>query len=112
MRAMGCQLAYAALRGSGACRQHQLADVLPWHISTCSLTCMDPDCTSEQAYDVTPFVVEGVVLEVLAGFGIAHIRCADGAIYGITRKLAGESSVNSLKARRFDCWRSGSSIGF
>lgn len=38
---------------------------------------------------VTSFAVEGVVLEVLAGFGLAHVRAADGSTYGLTKSTPG-----------------------
>lgn len=37
----------------------------------------------------TSFVVEGVVLEVLAGYGLAHLRAADGSTYGLNQWTPG-----------------------
>lgn len=34
-------------------------------------------------------VLHGVVLEVLLGFGLAHVRAFDGSIYGLTRNTPG-----------------------
>jgi hypothetical protein len=34
-------------------------------------------------------VVEGEVSEVLEGFGLAHVRTADGQIFGLTKSTAG-----------------------
>lgn len=35
--------------------------------------------------------VDGVVLEVLAGFGLAHVRSDDGRIFGISRAVVGQA---------------------
>lgn len=35
------------------------------------------------------FTVEGVVLEVLAGYGLAHVRADDGTTYGLTQSTPG-----------------------
>lgn len=43
----------------------------------------DPQATA------TSFLVEGVVLEVLAGFGLAHLRAADGSTYGLNQQTPG-----------------------
>ena len=34
-------------------------------------------------------LIEGTVLEVLAGTGLAHVRGDDGSIYGLTRQTLG-----------------------
>lgn len=33
--------------------------------------------------------VEGEVVEVLPGFGLAHVRAADGRVLGVTRQTPG-----------------------
>ena len=35
------------------------------------------------------FTVEGVVLEVLGGYGLAHVRAKNGSVYGLNRLTAG-----------------------
>lgn len=37
----------------------------------------------------TSFTVEAVVLEVLAGYGLAHVRAADGSTFGLTVETPG-----------------------
>ena len=34
-------------------------------------------------------IVEGEVVEVLPGFGLAHVRAADGRVLGVTRQTPG-----------------------
>ena len=40
--------------------------------------------TSEAA-----FTVEGEVVEVLSGYGLAHVRAPDGSLYGLNRETPG-----------------------
>lgn len=46
------------------------------------------------------FLVEGVVLEVLAGFGLAHLRAADGATYGLNHQTPGIHFADLRKGQR------------
>lgn len=39
--------------------------------------------------DADSFMVEGEVLDVLDGYGLAHVRAADGSTYGLTRQTPG-----------------------
>jgi len=38
---------------------------------------------------MSTFYVEGVVIEILAGYGLAHVRTSDGSIFGLTRQTTG-----------------------
>lgn len=35
------------------------------------------------------FTVEGEVVEVLSGYGLAHVRAPDGSLYGLIRETPG-----------------------
>jgi hypothetical protein len=35
------------------------------------------------------FYVDGEVVEVLTGFGLAHVRVSEGTVYGLTRHTPG-----------------------
>lgn len=48
----------------------------------------------------TSFTVEGVVLEVLAGYGLAHVRAADGSTYGLNQSTPGIDLVELRAGQR------------
>ena len=45
------------------------------------------------------FTVEGVVLEVLGGYGVAHVRAKNGSVYGLNRQTAGVEFANLHKGQ-------------
>lgn len=47
------------------------------------------------------FTVEGVVFEVLGGYGIAHVRTKDGSVYGLTRATVGIEFSHLREGQRF-----------
>lgn len=59
----------------------------------------------------TTFSVEGEVVEVLDGFGLAHVRAPDGTLYGLNRDTPGirfadlreGKRVRVEVARKFSC---------
>jgi hypothetical protein len=48
----------------------------------------------------TYLVLEGEVLEVLDGYGLAHVRAADGLTYGLTRRTPGVCFADLRKGQR------------
>lgn len=48
----------------------------------------------------TSYMVEGVVLEVLAGYGLAHLRAADGSTYGLTQGTPGIHFASVCEGQR------------
>lgn len=47
------------------------------------------------------FTVEGVVFEVLGGYGLAHVRTEDGSVYGLNRATAGIEFSRLHEGQRF-----------
>ena len=39
--------------------------------------------------EMSTFNVEGIIIEVLAGYQLAHVRTQDGAIYGVNSQTPG-----------------------
>lgn len=52
------------------------------------------------AHTATSCLVEGEVLEVLSGYGLAHVRAMDGATYGLTRETPGVSFADLHEGQR------------
>lgn len=58
---------------------------------------------AEGAADVhtaTSCLVEGEVLEVLDGYGLAHVLAPDGSLYGLTRETPGVSFADLHEGQR------------
>lgn len=51
-------------------------------------TSPDPSSVPSPAFEASDYV-DGEVLEVLEGIGLAHVRTADGTICGLTRSTLG-----------------------
>jgi|GEM_PF-6232409 len=49
------------------------------------------------------FLVEGEVVEVLAGIGLAHVRAANGLVYGLNRKTPGIAFDALQAGQRVQC---------
>lgn len=45
-------------------------------------------------------LVEGEVLEVLPGYGLAHVRALDGSTYGLNRETPGVSVADLREGQR------------
>lgn len=52
------------------------------------------------AQPATSCLVEGVVQEVLGGYGLAHVRAPDGSLYGLTRETPGVSFADLHEGQR------------
>ncbi|MCW5665468.1 MAG: hypothetical protein KIT35_16670 [Piscinibacter sp.] len=52
------------------------------------------------ARTTTSCVVEGEVVEVLGGYGLAHVRALDGSTYGLTRETPGVSFADLREGQR------------
>ena len=50
-----------------------------------------------------PSVVEGEVIEVLPGLGLAHVRGVDGRVYGLNRKTPGIAFDVLQAGQRVQC---------
>ena len=52
------------------------------------------------AHPATSCLVEGEVLEVLGGYGLAHVRALDGSTYGLNRETPGVSFAELHEGQR------------
>lgn len=53
-----------------------------------------------EALAATSRLVEGEVLEVLVGYGLAHVRALDGVTYGLNRETPGVSFADLREGQR------------
>lgn len=56
--------------------------------------------SATEARAATSRLVEGEVLEVLGGYGLAHVRALDGATYGLNRETPGLSFADVHEGQR------------
>jgi hypothetical protein len=49
-------------------------------------------------------IVEGEVIEVLQGVGLAHVRGSDGLVYGLRRHTPGIDWDTVREGQRVRCW--------
>lgn len=64
---------------------------------------MRPSNTQHEAFADAPLVVEGKVVEVLLGMGLAHLRASDGSVYGLRPKTPGVEWRELRAGQRFRC---------
>jgi len=50
--------------------------------------------------ETSPRTVDGTVLEVLQGFGLAHVRAGDGTTYGLNHQTPGVPFSELVEGRR------------